>query len=49
MEWLEWMRNSIAYLEEHLEGELDINEAARAAYSSKFHFQRKRQIQHTWK
>ena len=40
MEWLDWMRNSIAYLEDHLEEKFDINEVAKAACSSKFHFQR---------
>ena len=40
MEWLESMNRALDYLEEHIEGEADIGEAARIAYSSKFHFQR---------
>jgi AraC family transcriptional regulator len=40
MEWLEGMNRALDYLEAHLEDEADIGEAARIAYSSKFHFQR---------
>lgn len=40
MEWLERMQKSLNYLEEHLESKFDINEVARVACSSPFHFQR---------
>jgi AraC family transcriptional regulator len=40
MEWLDGMNRALDYLEEHLEGEADVGEAARLAYSSRFHFQR---------
>jgi len=34
------MSNAMKYLEEHLTDEIDVNEVARIAYSSTFHFQR---------
>lgn len=40
MEWLESMNRALDYLEAHLESDADICEAAKIAYSSKFHFQR---------
>lgn len=40
MEWLERMNKAVDYMEECLEGEFDVDEAARAACSSTFHFQR---------
>ncbi|OPX44942.1 transposon Tn10 TetD protein [Ruminiclostridium hungatei] len=40
MEWFERMKNALDYLENSMQGELDIEEAARVAYSSTFHFQR---------
>jgi len=40
MEWFERMKNALDYLENNMQGELDIEEAARVAYSSAFHFQR---------
>lgn len=40
MEWLDSMNRALGYLEEHLDGEADIGEAAKLAYSSRFHFQR---------
>lgn len=40
MEWLRRMSDSIEYLEKHMESKLDIDEAAKIALSSKFHFQR---------
>lgn len=40
MEWLERMAKALDYLEEHLEDALEIDEAAKMAYSSSFHFQR---------
>ncbi len=40
MDWLNTMKNAIQYMEDRLDGEIDVEEAARAACSSKFHFQR---------
>ncbi len=40
MEWLNRMLSSIEYIEAHLEHQLDLNEAAKAAYSSPFHYHR---------
>jgi len=40
MEWLERMNRALDYIERHLEEELNLEEAARAAYSSAFHFHR---------
>ncbi len=40
MEWLDRMMSAIDYMEKHMEEQLDIEEAAKAAYSSTFHFQR---------
>jgi AraC family transcriptional regulator len=40
MEWLDAMNRALEYLEKNLDGEADIGEAARIAYSSRFHFQR---------
>lgn len=40
MEWFERMRNALDYLEEHLEENFDIENIAKVAYSSPFHFQR---------
>lgn len=40
MEWLDRMMDAIDYMEGHMEEQLNIEEAARAAYSSTFHFQR---------
>lgn len=40
MEWLEGMNRALDYLEERMEGEVNIDEAAKLAYSSRFHFQR---------
>lgn len=40
MEWLKRMSDSIDYLEEHMEEKFDIDEVAKKALSSKFHFQR---------
>ncbi|MFZ5988798.1 MAG: AraC family transcriptional regulator [Bacillota bacterium] len=40
MEWFERMKNALDYLEEHLEGSLDMEEAAKVTYSSPFHFQK---------
>lgn len=40
MEWLNRLRESIDYLEEHMESKLDIDSAAKIALSSRFHFQR---------
>jgi len=38
--WLERMMAAIDYMERHMEDQLDVKEAAKAAYSSSFHFQR---------
>lgn len=40
MEWLDRMMNAIDYMEAHIEEQPDIEEIAKAAYSSTFHFQR---------
>ncbi|MFS0672095.1 AraC family transcriptional regulator [Ornithinibacillus sp. 179-J 7C1 HS] len=40
MEKLQRMTECIAYIEDNLEGELDMEEIAKIAYMSKFHFQR---------
>ena len=40
MEWLERMCKALNYLEVHMDCEIDVNEAARTACSSTFHFQR---------
>ena len=40
MEWLKRMCDSLEYMENHMEKDIDINEAARVACSSVFHFQR---------
>lgn len=40
VEWLDRMVDSIDYLENNMESKLDMDEAAKVAYSSKFHFQR---------
>lgn len=40
MEWFERMKNALNYLEAGLEGNLNIEEAAKVAYSSTFHFQK---------
>jgi AraC family transcriptional regulator len=40
MEWLDSMNHALDYLEEHIADDADIGEAAKLAYSSKFHFQR---------
>ena len=40
MEWLARMEKALDYLEDNLQGEPDIREAARVACSSPFHFQR---------
>ncbi|MEA4999265.1 MAG: AraC family transcriptional regulator [Candidatus Limiplasma sp.] len=40
MEWLERMNDALDYLEQHLEAEIDLAQAARLAACSQFHFQR---------
>lgn len=40
MEWLKRMRDSIEYIEKHLESKIDMDEIAAIAHSSKFHYQR---------
>ena len=40
MEWLDSMNRALEYLEASLTGEADVEEAAKIAYSSRFHFQR---------
>jgi AraC family transcriptional regulator len=40
LEWLDRMMDAIDYMEKHMEEQLDIEEVAKAAYSSTFHFQR---------
>ncbi|MBO1308848.1 AraC family transcriptional regulator [Enterococcus sp. 669A] len=40
MEWLDWFNDSIAYVEEQLTGEIEIEEAAKRAKCSAYHYQR---------
>ena len=40
MEWLDRLNQSISYIEENLEGEVDFEQAAQSACCSSFHFQR---------
>ena len=40
MEWVERMNKALDYLEEHLAGEVELEEAARLACCSPYHFQR---------
>lgn len=40
MEWLDWFNDSIAYVEEQLTDEIDLDEAARLAKCSTYHYQR---------
>lgn len=40
MDWTKGLAAATEYIENHLTGEIDCDAAARAAYSSKFHFQR---------
>lgn len=40
MQWLDDMNRAVEYLESRMTGEVDIDEAARVAMSSRFHFQR---------
>lgn len=40
MEWLDWFNDSIAYVEERLTGEIEIEEAAKRAKCSAYHYQR---------
>ncbi len=40
MEWLERFNQSVSYIEDHLDGEIDYEQAAKIACCSTFHFQR---------
>lgn len=40
MEWIERLNKAINYIEEHLEGEIEYEEAAKIACCSSYHFQR---------
>ena len=40
MEWLEKLNNSIEYIENNLDGQINIDEAAKLACCSLYHFQR---------
>jgi AraC family transcriptional regulator len=40
MEWLERLNQAVGYIENHLEGDIEYDEAARIACCSTFHFQR---------
>jgi AraC family transcriptional regulator len=40
VDWLDSMKKAIQYLEDRLDAEIDMEEAARVACSSKFHYQR---------
>ncbi|MBO1680301.1 AraC family transcriptional regulator [Bittarella massiliensis (ex Durand et al. 2017)] len=40
MEWIEQLNLAVRYIEEHLAGELDLEEAAKVACCSSYHFQR---------
>lgn len=40
MNWIESLNNALDYIEENLDKEIDPEEVAKAAYTSRFHFQR---------
>ena len=40
MEWIKRLNESIGYIEEHLTGEIDLNQLGRIACCSSWHFQR---------
>ncbi len=40
MDWLNQLNDALRYLEEHLDGEIDLEQAAKLACTSSFHFQR---------
>lgn len=40
MEWLNHLNNALEYIEEHLDGEIEIKQMAKLAHCSDFHFQR---------
>ena len=40
MDWITGLQHAIDYVEEHITEPIDYAEAAKAAYSSSFHFQR---------
>ena len=40
MEWLDKLNESIKYIEDNLQGNIDYNEAAKIACCSTYHFQR---------
>ncbi|SFS35615.1 AraC-type DNA-binding protein [Paenibacillus sp. 453mf] len=40
MDWLQLMNNAMEYIESHLTEEIDLNQAARVACCSTYHFQR---------
>lgn len=40
MDWIDRLNQAIAYIEAHLDGEVDVEQAARTAACSTFHFQR---------
>ena len=40
MEWLKHMNDALEYMEGNLDGEISIEQAARLACSSQYHFQR---------
>jgi AraC family transcriptional regulator len=40
LRWLRRLTNALDYIEENIEGKVDIDEVAKVAYSSSFHFQR---------
>lgn len=40
MDWITGIQNAINYIEDHLTGEIDYEQAAKESFSSSFHFQR---------
>ena len=40
MEWLNRMKEALDHIERNLDGRLEMEEIAKTAYSSSFHFQR---------
>ena len=40
MEWVEGLNSTIAYIEEHLTGDVDCGALARLAHCSAYHYQR---------
>ena len=40
MDWITRLNQALAYIEEHLDGKIELEQAAKLAYCSTYHFQR---------